>query len=115
MKAKSVGIRAEDYETGRSRISTSSIPAGIWWRDPPRSDRQDKQVWLGSFQGGRNRGKSLPNENFILRNSSQSILSMYVKETDTMNFVEKKRAYGIQPRNANRPSLSMPQVSGYPL
>ncbi len=40
---------------------------------------------------------------------------MYVKETDTMNFVEKKRAYGIQPRNANRPSLSMPQVSGYPL
>jgi PhoH-like ATPase len=103
MKAKSVGIRAEDYETGKIK-NLDELYTGRNLVEGIHHDVIDRIYRSGSIPFGETGiGVSpMPNENFILRNSSQSILSMYVKETDTMNYVEKRKAYGIQPRNAEQ-------------
>jgi PhoH-like ATPase len=103
MKAKSVGVRAEDYETGKIKniddlYTGKNLIEGI---GHDVIDRIYKETSIPISETGLGI-VPLPNENFILRNDSQSILAMYVKETGTLNLVEKKKAYGIQPRNAEQ-------------
>lgn len=103
MKAKSLGLKAQDYQndkvetyeklyTGKryvsgmpselvdafyrdGRVSAADIP----WVDGPR-----------------------PNENFVLRNGSKSVLATYRSGDQTFGRVEKQSAYSIHPRNAEQ-------------
>ena len=44
----------------------------------------------------------LPNENFILRNGSKSVLATYREAEQSLVRVEKMTTYGISPRNAEQ-------------
>ena len=103
MKAKSIGIEAQDYETGKVKDidelykgknlveNVSSTVIDIIYKNG-FIKIQDSELEL----------EPLPNEFFVLRNHTKSILTKYIKETDTLNIVEKVRAYGIQPRNSEQ-------------
>lgn len=116
MKAKSVGIQAEDYETGKiknidelytGKNRIEGVPGEIIdtiYREG-LIRLSDIPVELSPF----------PNEYFIIRNGNKSILTCYHKEDDGLRLVEKKRAYSIQPRNAEQTfaldALMNPHVS----
>ncbi len=103
MKAKSIDIKAEDYETGKIQnidelYKGKNLVEGI---DHDVIDRIYKEGSVPLEASGLPE-EPLPNEYFILRNTSQSILATYVKSSKELHIVEKKRAYGIQPRNAEQ-------------
>jgi PhoH-like ATPase len=85
MKAKGVGINAEDYETGKvsnidelfeqGSVPLDRVPLG---RDP------------------------MPNEYFIIRTFSKSTLAVYDEGLKAYRHIQKRRAYGIDPRNAEQ-------------
>ena len=43
-----------------------------------------------------------PNEYFIIRNQSKKILATYIAEEKAFKHIQKRRAYGIEPRNAEQ-------------
>jgi PhoH-like ATPase len=103
MKAKSIGIKAEDYETGKisnidelykgrailENVEGSLIDALF----------QDGMVASDRFTLDRD---PYPNEYFIIRNQSKSTLATYVAEEHAFKHIQKRRAYGIEPRNAEQ-------------
>ena len=122
MKAKSIGVRAEDYETGKIKniddlYTGKNLIEGV---SHEIIDRLYREASMPLQEAGIDL-EPLPNEYFILRNDSQSILATYIRETDSLNLVEKKKAYGIQPRNAEQtfalhalmdPRISLVSLSG---
>jgi PhoH-like ATPase len=103
MKAKSIGVQAEDYETGKVK-DISELYTGkniIEDIDPEAVDElyRDGAVPAGRLLNGRT---PYPNEYFIIRNGAKSALASYQKTTGRLHIVEKRRAYGIQPRNAEQ-------------
>jgi PhoH-like ATPase len=103
MKAKSIGLMAEDYETGKIKNIDDLYSGKNLIEEVSHEviDRIYKEGSLSLDAVGMDI-EPLPNENFIFRNDSQSILTTYDKETDTIAMVEKKLAYGIKPRNAEQ-------------
>jgi len=122
MKGKSVGIKSEDYETGKIQnidelYTGKNLVEGI---DHDVIDRIYKEGSVPLVESGV-QVEPVPNENYILRNTSQSILACYVKSANELRIVEKKRAYGIQPRNAEQtfalhvlmdPNISLVTLAG---
>ncbi len=122
MKAKSIGLHAEDYETGKVKniddlYTGKNLIEGV---NHEVIDRIFKQSSIPIKESGL-AIDPLPNENFILRNDNQSILATCVKEEESLKIVEKKRAYGIVPRNAEQifalealmdPRISLVTLSG---
>jgi PhoH-like ATPase len=107
MKAKSVGLMAEDYETGKE-VPSELIDA-IYREGSIRLDDSGMAV------------EPHPNEFFIMRNGTKSILTTYMKDDRALRLVEKKKAYGITPRNAEQtfalnallnPATSLVTLSG---
>lgn len=103
MKAKSIGLKAEDYETGKIKNIDELYTGKRVIEDCPI------QIIDGLFQNGSIRLEEMklelephPNEYFILRNQSRSALAYYCYQDKTFKLVEKKRAFGIQPRNAEQ-------------
>ncbi|OPL19058.1 MAG: phosphate starvation-inducible protein PhoH [Candidatus Aegiribacteria sp. MLS_C] len=104
MKAKSLGIQAEDYETGKvENVDELYTGTGIietvdkdlisrFYQQPFSVPRADVDPGLSP----------VPNQFFILRNGSSSSLTWYNPETDEFERIIKTRAYGIQPRNAEQ-------------
>ncbi len=104
MKAKSLGIRAQDYTSDKVRgfdslytgkrvvegIASDSIdllyasPAGLPAADLPAVT------------------DPLANENFVLRNGTKSAIATYRRDSDVFVRVEKQTCYGISPRNAEQ-------------
>jgi PhoH-like ATPase len=103
MKARSVGIKAEDYLTGKvkdidelytGKNVVENVDAGVideLYRDW-RIDASKAFAGLSPY----------PNEYFVLRNHTKSAITAYDGETGTLRLIEKKRAYGILPRNAEQ-------------
>ena len=103
MKAKSIGIKAEDYETGK----ISSIDELYKGKDI--LEHADGALIDSLFQDGfvpRERVSldrdPLPNEYFIIRNQSKSTLAVYDGNQKGFRHIQKRRAYGIEPRNAEQ-------------
>lgn len=104
MKAKSLGIKAEDYETGKvENVDELYTGTGIietvdrdlisrFYQQPFSVPRAEVDPELSP----------VPNQFFILRNGSSSSLTWYNPETDEFERIIKTRAYGIQPRNAEQ-------------
>jgi PhoH-like ATPase len=122
MKAKSLGIQAEDYETGKiqhvdrlyagarivEELDKSAIskfyeePYSVPLADLPRLD-------------------PFPNQYFVFKNNSSSVLCRYNDEKKAMERVVKRQAYGIEPRNAEqtitldalmRPEVQLAAITG---
>jgi len=103
MKAKGVGVNAEDYETGKvSNIDElykgRDVLEGV---DGAIIDELFEQgsVPLDRVPLGR---PPRPNEYFIIRTYSKSTLAVYDAGLKAYRHIQKRRTYGIDPRNAEQ-------------
>lgn len=105
MKAKSLGLPAQDYSSDKvesfdklytGKRLVTGMPSefvdlfytAVHGRVPADSIPEATQP--------------VPNENFILRNGSKSVLATYRAADKSFQRVEKSPAYGIMPRNAEQ-------------
>lgn len=102
IKAKALGLWAEDYETGK-----------VAQEDLEKSSSQqiehiDAQVLQTLFQKGSIEenaileNKKIANGYYILKNGRSSSLAFYNCLSDEIQRVEKTYAYGIKPKNAEQ-------------
>ncbi|MBN1534166.1 MAG: PhoH family protein [Spirochaetes bacterium] len=122
MKAKSIGLMAEDYETGKIKdidelYTGKNIVEGM---DERLIDRLYREGTVPLEDMGQDLSP-YPNQYFIMRNGTKSALTTYTRESDSLRIVEKRRAYGIQPKNAEQtfsldalmnPAISLVTLSG---
>jgi len=103
MKAKSIGIKAEDYETGKIG-NIDELYKGKYVLDDVDGSLidelfQEGMVARDKFSLERN---PYPNEYYIIRNQSKSTLATYIADDKAFKHIQKRRAYGIEPRNAEQ-------------
>jgi PhoH-like ATPase len=123
MKAKSLGLLSEDYESDKVH------DISLFNRNIETIEKIDTHLINSLYENnegvpvGEFRFKHQPtaNQYFILRNNHASALAHYHKTTDSIGRVEKKRCYGIEPRNAEqafsldallRPEVMLVALSG---
>ena len=102
IKAKSLEVQSDDFQRGMVK-NVSSLYTG-------RTEVEDvPSAIIDKFynEGGCNykevlSEKPFPNHYFILKNGKTSALAFYNAETEMLERVEKKSAYGIKPRNAEQ-------------
>ncbi len=103
MKAKSLGIKAEDYETGKIGNIDELYKGKCILEDVDGTliDElfQEGMVARDKFALDRD---PYPNEYYIIRNQSKSTLATYVADEKAFKHIQKRRAYGIEPRNAEQ-------------
>lgn len=104
MKAKAVGLLAEDYTTDRVK-DVSTLYAGHRLREHVASD-VIARFYEAPFEVGSDQvdldPAPTPHEYFILRNGKDSALATYDAEQERMRRVDNVSAYGIVPRNAEQ-------------
>lgn len=103
LKAKSVDIHAEDYETGKIK-NVSTLHTG-----KVVLDNVDTELINQLHKDGRVDAKSIfekkkPGHNnyFILKSSTNSVLAYHNSNTSEIERVEKRSVYGIKPKNAEQ-------------
>ena len=103
MKAKSIGIQAADYETGKIQniddlYKGKTLIEGL-------KDTLIEEIYQEEFiSAGKMhfQNSPFPNEYFILRNNKKSALGTYNREEELIKLVLKRKCYGIVPRNAEQ-------------
>jgi PhoH-like ATPase len=106
MKAKALGIRAEDYTTDRVNSIEALYSGKEVIEDVP--DGFVSALYQAPFElpadpVSRKHGFELvPNKYFILRNSNRSVLACYDAAAGMLRKVEKSQVSGIKPRNAEQ-------------
>ena len=109
MKAKSLGIQAEDYKTDQVK-DESILDKTVSTFDNFRDDLIEILYNQGSISTDEVKPGFIPeaNECFIFKGSSSSALARYDLKSNRIYRIEKKPAYGIKPRNAEQTfSLNM--------
>ena len=103
MKAKSVGIKAEDYETGKIK-NIDELYTGKNLIEGVPDNMIDSIFRDGSVpcDSINLEMKPNPNEYYIMRNNGKSVLAAYDHVSQMFRIVEKGRAYGVTPRNAEQ-------------
>ncbi len=104
MKAKSVGVIAEDYQTGKVKnveILHKSANKITLTDDKIISKLYHSEEGIPLDKFGIDR-KFIPNEYFVLKGNNSSVLAYYSKIDKTIRRVIKESAYGITPRNAEQ-------------
>ncbi len=104
MKAKSVGIAAEDYSTDRVN-DISALYKGIRLEESAPAEIIDKlykepfevEVTPTVFAT-----PLTPNENIILRNTQKSVLGVFKADRNIITRISKPVAYGVSPHNAEQ-------------
>ncbi len=109
MKAKSLGIQAEDYKTDQV-TDENILDKTVTTFDNFSDSLIDTLYNQGSFAKAEAGDKFKPeaNECFIFRGNASSALARYDAKSERIYRVEKNSAYGIKPRNAEQTfSLNM--------
>ncbi|MDX1628243.1 MAG: PhoH family protein [Fulvivirga sp.] len=103
LKAKSLGLPAEDYNTGKVK-NVNTLYTGKTTYDKASPDKINELYEKGSCSPKEVLNKKAPVKNsyYILKSGKKSILSYYNPLTDKIEHVEKKPVYGIKPRNAEQ-------------
>lgn len=102
IKAKSLNIQAEDYETGKIK-QLDELYTG-----KTELNKVKPTIIQQLYQNGEcdvkllTKQKLTPNQYFILKNSSQSVLARYDAEREMLVRVHKLSAFGITPKNAEQ-------------
>jgi len=102
LKAKSLNIAAEDFETGKIKdveglYSGKTLLEGM---DKTIIDLIYDAGWcMPEDLGIKN---PIPNHYFILKNGKSSVLAFYNPQTERIEKIEKKGCYKINPRNAEQ-------------
>ena len=123
MKAKSMGLVAEDYEADKI-ADMEGLYTGKRLVEGVRSEEISpffegagivEEAMVPSIEA------PIANENFVFRNGSRSALLTYIANNKTFRRVNKVTAYGIQPRNAEQtfalralldPEIKLVTISG---
>ena len=103
LKAKSIGLLAEDYETGKVK-SVDSLRKGAI-----EIEKDDSDIINHLYENGtldpkevlKNK-KSLVNQYFILKSDKNSVLAYHNSTDDIIERVDKRPISGIKPRNAEQ-------------
>ncbi|MFT6872617.1 MAG: PhoH-like ATPase [Roseivirga sp.] len=103
LKAKSIGLLAEDYETGKVK-SVDSLRKGAI-----KIEKVDSDIINHLYENGtlapkevlKNK-KSLVNQYFILKSDKNSVLAYHNSTDDVIERVDKRPISGIKPRNAEQ-------------
>ncbi|MBW3469191.1 PhoH family protein [Arthrospiribacter ruber] len=104
LKAKSLEIFAEDYETGKIKNITELENTGRYVLegvDPDAINQlyEKHHVEAKLILGTR---KRKANAYYILKSDKNSVLAYYNSEENTMERVDKKLAYNVKPKNAEQ-------------
>ncbi len=122
MKAKSLGIHAEDYETGK--VDITKFDKGIKTfekNDDALISRLYKEYEGIPVEEFKFETELTANEYMILKGDNSSALAHYDAVNRLISRVEKRKAYGITPRNAEqafsidammRPGISLATLTG---
>lgn len=102
IKAKALGVTAEDYQTGK--VDSSEIQAvGKYGVDGIDSEVIREIFTRGSIEeSGLLGDKKVTNGYYILKNGKTSSLAFYNHHTDQIERIEKEFVYGIKPKNAEQ-------------
>jgi PhoH-like ATPase len=102
LKAKSLNLHAEDYETGKIRDLDHLYSGKAYLEHLPSSTIDEL------YENGATATANLPiaewiqNQYFVLKNGKKSALAYYNAEAENVTRVEKHTVYGITPRNAEQ-------------
>ncbi|MEM6360834.1 MAG: PhoH family protein [Bacteroidota bacterium] len=103
LKAKSLGLPAEDYNTGKVK-NVNSLYSGKAIQDKTSPEKINFLYENGAADARDILGDKKPVKNsyYIFKNGKKSILSYYSPFKDQIEHVEKKAVYGVKPRNAEQ-------------
>lgn len=106
MKAKALGIPAEDYTTDRV-TNVEELYSGKAILENFDDDILQK-LYQSPFEVQAKqilkklKAEAVPNKFFIMRNSSRSVLSVLDQDVEKFKRIDKDVVYGIKPRNAEQ-------------
>lgn len=103
LKAKSLDLQAEDYETGKIK-NVSTLHTGKTEIQDIESEHIDQLFKDNSIDKKKifGRKKGIANEFYILRSDKNSVLAKYNATEKTVDKVDKVSVYGIKPKNAEQ-------------
>lgn len=103
LKAKALGLHAEDYTTGKIQ-NISSLYTGIKVIEDADPNMINLLYDKGYCPPQEVLGKEKPMKNhyYILKSGKKSILAFFNSMNGMVEQVEKRNAYGIKPRNAEQ-------------
>jgi PhoH-like ATPase len=103
LKAKSCGLSAEDYETGKIK-DVSDLHSGKKQIESVTTETVDELYDKYHCSVKKVLGKQKPVNNtfYILKSDKNSALGFYNAVTNQIDKVEKRAAYGIKPKNAEQ-------------
>ncbi len=108
IKAKSLGLPAEDYTTGKVRhvdklYSGTACIEGLTSDLISRLHAEPHAVAVEEVRGvAPAMAALLPNQYLVMKNGSLSALAHHNRPAGTLERVTKRAAYGIEPRNAEQ-------------
>lgn len=104
LKAKSLDILAEDYETGKIKNIVELENTGKYLLEDMDPQAINTLYERGSIEAkvilGNRKRKA--NAFYILKSQKQSVLAYYNTDENILNRVDKQLAYNIKPRNAEQ-------------
>jgi PhoH-like ATPase len=103
LKAKALGLQAEDYTTGKIQ-NISSLHTGrtvIEEVDPTVINLMYEKGYCPP-EDVLGKDKPMKNHYYILKSGKKSVLAFYNSINGMVEQVEKRNAYGIKPRNAEQ-------------
>lgn len=103
LKAKSLGLHAEDYTTGKIQ-NISSLYSGRTVIEDVNADIINLIYEKGYCPPEEILGKIKPEKNhyYILKSGKKSVLAYYNPFNEMVEQVEKRSIYGVKPRNAEQ-------------
>lgn len=103
LKAKALGLQAEDYTTGKIQ-NISSLYTGRTIIEDVDPSMINLLYDKGYCPPQEVLGKQLPMKNhyYIVKSGKKSVLAFYNSANGMVEQVEKRSAYGIKPRNAEQ-------------
>lgn len=102
IKAKSLQLHAEDYETGKIK-DPGGLYTGIKVVEKASVSAINTLYEKGAVELSKvTKGKPMANECLILKNGSKSVLTCYNQEAGELERVEKRTSSGITARNAEQ-------------
>jgi PhoH-like ATPase len=104
IKAKSLKLTAEDYETGKIKDVNEQLYTGRSEMDKVPAEVINEIYEKGFCETPKLLKKLKPSSNhfYTLKNGSKSVLASYSPTKDVIERVKKVTAFGINPRNAEQ-------------
>ncbi len=104
LKAKSLNILAEDYETGKIKNITELENTGKYVMENIDPDAINKLYEQGFIEAKTILGtrKRKANAYYILKSDKNSVLAFFNSEENVLERVDKRLAYNIKPKNAEQ-------------